>query len=113
MYGWVFWTVVGVGVVAVVIAVVLYALVLRQGRRAGTTGLVQRSHLTCPKCHREFDYDWVPGGSFTAVRLGTARYMACPLCRKWSMFDIYHTIVARPATGRSTATSSEPPRPPA
>ena len=52
--------------------------------------------LTCPHCHREFDYDWYPGASLSAVRLGDRRYLKCPLCGKWGTFDIYHTIVRRP-----------------
>jgi hypothetical protein len=106
------WTVVGVAIACVVIAAVLYAMILRRGRQAGTRGVVQRSHLHCPKCDREFDYDWIPGASFTAVRLGTGRYMACPLCGKWSLFDVYGGIVARTP---SSASGPEPPlgaRPP-
>ncbi|MGI0071968.1 MAG: hypothetical protein ACRECT_07910 [Thermoplasmata archaeon] len=95
MFGPIFWAVVGVGIALVIIAVVFYVQVLRRGRSLGTTGAVQRSHLTCPKCHQEFDYDWVPGVSLTAVRLGTSRYMACPLCGRWSTFDIYGGMVAR------------------
>ncbi len=52
-----------------------------------------RAHLTCKKCHQAFDYDFVPGASVTAVRLGGSRYMACPLCRRWSVFDIRSNIV--------------------
>ena len=92
------WLVVSVAIACVVVAGVLYAMILRRGRRLGTRGVVQRSHLSCPKCGREFDFDWIPGASFTAVRLGTARYMACPLCGNWSLFDVYGTMVARPAS---------------
>jgi hypothetical protein len=44
--------------------------------------------LQCPKCGRTFDYEFVPGASFTAVRLGTARYLRCPLCGKFSVFPL-------------------------
>ncbi|MCI4340933.1 MAG: hypothetical protein L3K11_00935 [Thermoplasmata archaeon] len=88
---------IAVGIIAaVVIVLALYlSLVLRRGRRLGTQGFVQRSRLTCPKCRQPFDYDWVPGVAFTAVRLGKGRYMACPLCHRWSYMNIYDTMVAR------------------
>lgn len=79
---------IGVGAVLVVL-VLFYFLVANRNRRFGTHGLVQRSRLTCPKCNGTFDYEWVPGAALTAVRLGKSRYMGCPLCHKWSMFDIY------------------------
>ncbi len=78
---------IAVGAVLVVI-VVFYLITAGRNRRFGTHGVVQRSRLTCPKCHQSFDYEWVPGAALTAVRLGPSRYMACPLCHKWSMFDI-------------------------
>ena len=59
-------------------------------------GLHYTSRLTCPKCGKTFDYEWLPGGSFTALRLGTKRYMRCPLCKKWSLFDVVYTIVKPP-----------------
>ncbi len=79
----------------ILVAIILYILVLTRGRQLGTRGLVQRSRLVCPKCERSFDYDWVPGISFTAVRLGPRRYMACPLCHRWSLFDVYGNMVRR------------------
>ncbi len=86
----------GVGISAVVIVVVLVLLWYishRLNRKSGNTGFVQRSRLTCPKCGKTFDYEWVPGAALTAVRLGNSRYMACPLCHKWSTFNIYDTVV--------------------
>ncbi len=99
MVGLVFWIGVGAAVL-IVIAVVIWAILLQRGRSLGTPGAVQRSRLTCPKCGGTFDYDWVPGASLSSVRLGTGRYMACPLCRKWSYFDIYSTMVQRPAPAK-------------
>ncbi len=78
---------VGAGILLVVL-LLLFAIAARRNRRTGRTGFVQRSRLTCPKCHQVFDYTWVPGAALDAVRLGSARYMACPLCRRWSIFDI-------------------------
>jgi hypothetical protein len=53
-----------------------------------SVGITRTRHLTCPKCGGEFDYEFVPGGSFTAVRLGTSRFMRCPLCHKFSVFSL-------------------------
>ena len=89
---------IGVGV-ALVLIVLVYLLSVRRNRRFGTQGFVQRSRLTCPKCHQTFDYEWVPGGALTAVRLGSSRYMACPLCHKWSTFDIAHSPPPPPGPG--------------
>jgi hypothetical protein len=72
-----------------VTAVLLYALANRRNRRTGEHGFVQHSRLTCPRCGQLFDYDWVPGGALTAVRFGKKRYMACPLCHRWSMFNVW------------------------
>jgi uncharacterized protein YbaR (Trm112 family) len=52
-----------------------------------------RAHLVCPKCHGAFDYDFVPGASVTAIRLAGRHYMACPLCRKWSLFPVRANLV--------------------
>ena len=84
---------IGVAVGVIVLLVVFYLYIYRRNRAEGSGGLVTRSRLTCPKCHQTFDYDYVPGASFTAVRLGTGRYMACPLCGKWSTFDLASTRV--------------------
>jgi hypothetical protein len=91
----------GVAAVVVVVLVAYYVWAYRRNRAIGSPGLVMRSRLTCPRCHQTFDYDYVPGASFTAVRLGTSRYMRCPLCRRRSTFDLVSTRI--PAT---------PPKPP-
>ena len=44
--------------------------------------------MRCPHCEGEFDYDLVPGASLTAVRLGTSRYMRCPLCHRFGRFSL-------------------------
>lgn len=72
----------------VVFLVAYYYWVYRRNSHLGTPGLLSRSRLTCPKCSRTFDLDYLPGASFTALRLGHSRYMACPLCGKWSTFDL-------------------------
>ncbi|MGD0328814.1 MAG: hypothetical protein ABSB40_00035 [Nitrososphaeria archaeon] len=55
--------------------------------------LIQVSHLKCKKCGAEFDYEWVPTASILSLRLGKSRYMECPNCHKWSIFNILDTRV--------------------
>jgi len=81
--------------IVVVVLLVIFWWVVRQGHRVGNRGLVQRSRLTCPRCHGTFDYDWVPGAALTAVRLGRGRYLRCALCHRWSYFDLLATMRAR------------------
>lgn len=82
--------------IAVAIIIVVMGIVIGLVRRK-TGRVIQRSHLRCPKCDGEFDYDWIPGVSFTAVRLGTKRYMACPKCHRWSTFDILSSAEIAPS----------------
>ncbi len=70
-----------IGPVVLVVVVVLYVVALRTPHH-------YTSLLTCPKCNRTFDYEWVPLASFSAVRLGKERYLQCPLCHESSTFKI-------------------------
>ncbi len=72
------------GPAVLIIVLTAYAVLL-------TTRHHYNSWLTCPKCQRSFDYHWVPLASFSAVRLGKDRYLECPLCHKWSIFNIWDT----------------------
>ena len=99
----------GVAVGLVLILVIFYILVLRRGRRLGTRGIIQRSRLRCPKCGREFDFDYFPGGSFTALRLGRSRYMSCPLCHQWSAFNLHDTMIARTPPAEDSGDIGDPP----
>ena len=56
------------------------------------------SMLTCSRCGQTFEYNWVPLASFSAFRLGTSRYLQCPLCKEWSTFDIKTTRVVQEAS---------------
>jgi prepilin signal peptidase PulO-like enzyme (type II secretory pathway) len=76
-------------VLFVALAAIFYYIVSWRNARTGEHGVVQRSRLVCPKCHQTFDYEWVPLAAATAVRLGRSRYMACPVCRRWSVFNVY------------------------
>jgi hypothetical protein len=101
------WLAVGLSVAIVSIAIGAYlAWVLAVNRRAGISGLYRRLRLTCPKCAGSFDYDLVPGGSFTAVRLGTRRYLRCPLCHRASVFPMTPDPTA---PVRSTGPAAPPP----
>jgi hypothetical protein len=55
--------------------------------------IIQVSHLKCKKCGVGFDYAYLPGGSFTSIRLGNSRFMRCPNCKKWSVFNLTKTRV--------------------
>ena len=89
---------IGIAIVIVVLLVAYYLRTYQRNRTLGSPGLVSRVRLVCPKCRQTFDYDFVPGAALTAIRLGTSRYMACPLCHKWSTFDM--TANRIPATPR-------------
>ncbi|MEM0129768.1 MAG: hypothetical protein QXG65_06400 [Thermoplasmata archaeon] len=82
-------------VVVVIVVLVIWGISSRLNRRTGNRGVAQLSRLTCPHCGKTFDYEWIPGASLTAVRLGSSRYMACPLCHKWSTFNVVDTLVPR------------------
>jgi len=82
---------VGIIIGGAIIVVVVVFMAISRGRVAG--GVIQLSHLDCPKCSGEFDYAFLPGGSFTSVRLGNSRYLQCPICHKWSVFNIWNTRV--------------------
>jgi hypothetical protein len=79
-------------IVAVVILAVVMVLMLR-ARKGTVGGPVMLSHLKCPKCNTEFDYAYLPGASFTSLRLGNSRLLQCPECHKWSTFNLSSTRV--------------------
>lgn len=73
----------GIGVAVTVFGVVLILYIFALKSRFHFT-----SRLTCPKCGHAWDYRWIPGASFTGVRMWNEREMRCPQCGKWSPFDI-------------------------
>ncbi len=91
---------IGSGIALVALLAAFYWWVYRRNRALGSPGIVSRARLVCPKCRQTFDYDFVPGAAVTAIRLGRSRYMACPLCRRWSTFDLSSTRI--PATPRES-----------
>jgi DNA-directed RNA polymerase subunit RPC12/RpoP len=50
--------------------------------------LTRTRRLLCPKCGSSFDYEFIPGASFSAIRLGNSRYMRCPICQRFSVFKM-------------------------
>jgi DNA-directed RNA polymerase subunit RPC12/RpoP len=83
-----------VGIIIIVIIVVIAILVVFAPRMmARSSRIVPLSHLKCTKCGTEFDYAWIPFVSFTSIRLVKWRYLRCPVCMKWSVFNIWDTRV--------------------
>lgn len=80
--------------ILVVLLAVLLAFMFWGVRWTGPSGNGPfLSHLVCEKCGGQFDYAWVPGMSLTSIRWFNSRYMACPVCGRPSMFDIWDTRV--------------------
>ena len=78
--------IVGVSTIVIGVALVVYVLALRSRYH-------YTSALTCPKCGKAFEYKWVPGASFSAVRLGKDRYLRCTACHERSTYDVFDTRV--------------------
>jgi hypothetical protein len=51
---------------------------------------VTTSIVECPHCHYRFNYEFIPGGSFYSIRLGTQRLFKCPHCREIHRFNVTH-----------------------
>jgi len=71
--------------------------------------LSRTRRLLCPKCGTTFDYDFVPGASFTAFRLGNARYMRCPICHKFSTFKMTGPDASALPPTTASVTGTPPP----
>jgi len=67
-----------------------------------TTSIVE-----CPHCHYRFNYEFIPGASFTSIRLGPARIFKCPNCKELHKFYINHfgTAPSLPTHGDNAETS--------
>ena len=67
-----------------------------------TTSIVE-----CPHCHYRFNYEFIPGASFTSIRLGPARIFKCPNCKELHKFYINHfgTDPSLPTHGDNAETS--------
>ena len=67
-----------------------------------TTSIVE-----CPHCHYRFNYEFIPGASFAAIRLGPVRIFKCPNCKELHNFRISHfgTDPSLPTHGDNSETS--------
>ena len=65
------------------------------------------SIVECPHCHYKFNYEFIPGVSFTSIRLGPARIFKCPNCKELHKFNINHfgTDPSLPTHGDNAETS--------
>jgi len=81
------WIEIAIPIFVLLLSVIIYLLFPR------VKGLHYTSILTCSKCGKQFDYHWVPGGSFSAIRLGNKRYIRCPNCHEWSTYKIKSTRI--------------------
>jgi hypothetical protein len=66
----------------IVAAVVILKVVVSKAR--GRPALSGRIVVRCSKGHL-FTTTWSPLGSFTSIRLGTARWQRCPVGNHWSL----------------------------
>ena len=83
-----------IGVIGPTILVTAIIIILLRYQKSGrSSGVVQLSHVQCPKCGREFDYEWIPMASFTAIRLFHSRFFACPICGNFASFNVWDTRV--------------------
>ena len=67
-----------------------------------TTSIVE-----CPHCHYRFNYEFIPGASFTSIRLGPVRIFKCPHCKELHNFKISHfgSDPSMPTHGDNSETS--------
>jgi hypothetical protein len=69
----------------VVPAVVLGLVVATvTAKRRGYSGLGGNTIVRCSKGHL-FTTIWIPGVSFTSIRLGPRRFQRCPVGRHWAL----------------------------
>jgi hypothetical protein len=73
--------VVGIGVLVAVLVflIVVYLTTRRRGIQMGARRIVR-----CSDGHL-FTSTWIPGVSFKAIRLGSARYERCPVGNHWAL----------------------------
>lgn len=63
--------------------------------------------MECPHCHYRFNYEFIPGASFAAIRLGPVRIFKCPNCKELHNFRISHfgTDPSLPTHGDNSETA--------
>jgi hypothetical protein len=83
-------TTISVVALGIILAYAFYSF--RRGPRG--RGEVSEKWLAmarCTVCQREYECEWIPGVSFSAIRWGPRRYQKCLACRTfgWSEFLKY------------------------
>ena len=73
----------------------------------GEAKFLTTSIVECPHCHYRFNYEFIPGASFVAIRLGPVRIFKCPNCKELHNFRISHfgTDPSLPTYGDNSETS--------
>jgi hypothetical protein len=66
----------------IVAAVVILTMVVSKAR--GLPAVSGKIVVRCSQGH-EFTTLWSPLGSFTSIRLGTARFQRCPVGKHWAL----------------------------
>jgi hypothetical protein len=66
----------------IIVAVIIVKVVV--SKVSGRPGLAGRIQVRCSKGH-VFTTTWSPLGSFTAIRLGGARFQHCPVGHHWAL----------------------------
>ncbi|MGD6852419.1 MAG: hypothetical protein ACQCN6_10210 [Candidatus Bathyarchaeia archaeon] len=54
------------------------------------------SRLTCPHCHKTFNFHYIPGATITSIIQRNYRTLKCPYCHIKSTYDIAATRVRTP-----------------
>jgi len=85
----------------IIVAVLIVKVVWSKGRRRPVLG--GKVTVRCSKGH-VFTTTWSPLGSFTSIRLGSARYQRCPVGNHWALVkpvnDSDLTVGERRAAGQ-------------
>ncbi|MGE5555276.1 MAG: hypothetical protein ACM3UY_03285 [Methanocella sp.] len=66
------------------------------------------SKLTCPRCHKSFNFHWVPGATITSLIRRNYRVLKCPYCHTKATYDIGATRVATPRKPKEQKTTAKP-----
>lgn len=82
------------GVVVLLAAAVIFTILFARGIAKGPRGRGEVSDrwlavAKCRRCEAEYETEWVPGISFSAVRMGLDRYQKCRACGEttWARFE--------------------------
>jgi len=54
------------------------------------------SRLTCPKCHKSFNFHYIPGATLASIIQRNYRTLKCPYCHTKAVYDIALTRTRSP-----------------